>query len=136
MITRWIGKRCQIKFNLIYRGSSYNFNSEEFHIKFDDAVPTLVVIQSRSGARFGESTTQILKGENTYKNDYPVGVEKDYYKNEQLRYESFWKNERRSGWAKGYDKEGNLNYDTFYINGISGATRYYNKDGSLRKTDR
>lgn len=69
MITRWIGKRCQIKFNLIYRGSSCNFNSEEFHIKFDDAVPTLVVIQSRSGARFGGYTTQIWKGENTYKND-------------------------------------------------------------------
>lgn len=69
LIKNWIGKQCQIKFNLIYRGSDYNFNSEDFHIKYDDAVPTLIVIQSKSGARFGGYTTQIWKGENVYKND-------------------------------------------------------------------
>ena len=69
MLSHWISDTGKVKFNMIFRASQFNFSSEEFHIKFDDAVPTLIVAQSLSGARFGGFTKQIWKGENVYKCD-------------------------------------------------------------------
>ena len=59
LIYNWILPNTNIKFELIYKASIDGDSSENFHKKCDNiGKPTLVVVQSKNGYRFGGYTTR------------------------------------------------------------------------------
>ena len=69
LLCNWISFNRLIQLELIYKGKSHNFSSEYFHCYFDDSVPTITLVETIRGNRFGGFTSQIWKGEQTYRKD-------------------------------------------------------------------
>ena len=68
-ISKWLSNEKAIKLKLIYKGSENNYKSDYFHIKCDDIVPTLSLIETTNGNRFGGFTNQTWKGGFSFKKD-------------------------------------------------------------------
>ena len=68
-ISKWLSKEKAIKLQLKYKGSENNYKSDLFHIKCDDIVPTLSLIETSNGNRFGGFTNQTWKGGFEFKRD-------------------------------------------------------------------
>ena len=69
LICKWISSTYPVKLELVYSGKKLGFCSEDFHIYFDNIVPTIALIRTKKGNRFGGFTSQIWKGENEFKYD-------------------------------------------------------------------
>ena len=68
-ISKWLSNEKAIKLKLIYKGSENKFKSDYFHIKCDNVVPTLSLIETTNGNRFGGFTNQTWKGAFIFKKD-------------------------------------------------------------------
>ena len=68
-ISKWLSNEKAIKLKLIYNGSENKFKSDYFHIKCDNVVPTLSLIETTNGNRFGGFTNQTWKGAFIFKKD-------------------------------------------------------------------
>ena len=70
MITRKINKDNQkITLNLLYKATCDSDKASAFHNKCDDALSSLVLIETNKGKRFGGFTTATWKGDNIEKKD-------------------------------------------------------------------
>ena len=69
LICKWISTSYPVRLELVYSGKKLGFCSEDFHIYFDNIVPTIALIRTKKGNRFGGYTSQIWKGENEFKYD-------------------------------------------------------------------
>ena len=68
-ISGWLSVEKATKLDLLFKGPCERFDATSFHIKYDNIVPCLILIEASNGARFGGFTNQTWKGENTYKQD-------------------------------------------------------------------
>ena len=68
-ISRWLSSEKVTKLNLLFKGPYENFNVVKFHALYDNMVPSLILIESTNGARFGGFTNDTWKGENLEKYD-------------------------------------------------------------------
>ena len=69
LISLWLSRERAIKLEQIFVGSLDFFDSNYFHIKCDNAVPTLTLIETIKGNRFGGFTNQTWKGTFEFKKD-------------------------------------------------------------------
>ena len=68
-ISRWLSSEKVTKLKLLFKGPYENFNVVKFHALYDNMVPSLILIESTNGARFGGFTNDTWKGENLEKYD-------------------------------------------------------------------
>ena len=69
MISNWIKPNSKIKVNLLYQISRDGDNISTFYNKVKNKYPTLILIKSKSGYKFGGYTTQIWEKTWNYKKD-------------------------------------------------------------------
>ena len=69
MISNWIKPNSKIKVNLLYQISRDGDNISTFYNKVKNKYPTLILIKSKSGYKFGGYTTQTWEITNIYKKD-------------------------------------------------------------------
>ena len=90
MISNWINPNSKIKFNLLYQISRDGDKISTFYNKVKNKYPTLILIKSKSGYKFGGYTTQIWESTNKHKKDklaflFSLNKQKKYnIKNEQI----------------------------------------------------
>lgn len=68
-ISRWLSSEKVTKLELLFKGPFFNYDAIQFHSRYDNIVPCLILIETVEGARFGGFTNQTWKGENEYKCD-------------------------------------------------------------------
>jgi hypothetical protein len=68
-ISRWLSSEKVTKLDLLFKGPFYNFEAIQYHSRYDNIVPCLILIETVEGGRFGGFTNQTWKGENEYKKD-------------------------------------------------------------------
>ena len=91
MISNWIKPNSKIKFNLLYQISRDGDNISTFYNKVKDKCPTLIIIKSKSGYKFGGYTTNTWEP-NNYKKDelaflFSLNKKKKYnIKNDHIQY--------------------------------------------------
>ena len=79
MISNWIKPNSKIKVNLLYQISRDGDNISTFYNKVKNKYPTLILIKSKSGYKFGGYTTQTWEITNIYKKDelsFPFSLNK------------------------------------------------------------
>ena len=69
MISNWIKPNSKIKVNLLYQISRDGDNISTFYNKVKNKYPTLILIKSKSGYKFGGYTTQTWEITDIYKKD-------------------------------------------------------------------
>ena len=68
MISNWINPFTKIKYKLLFRASQDGDSMETFHEKCDNKGPTLILIKSKKGKRFGGYNPLSWDSSYTYKN--------------------------------------------------------------------
>ena len=68
MISNWINPFTKIKYKLLFRASQDGDSMDTFHEKCDNKGPTLVIIKSKKGKRFGGYNPLSWDSSYTYKN--------------------------------------------------------------------
>ena len=92
MISNWIKPNSKIKFNLLYQISRDGDNISTFYNKVKDKCPTLIIVKSKSGYKFGGYTTNTWEQNNSYKRDelaflFSLNKKKKYnIKNDHIQY--------------------------------------------------
>ena len=92
MISNWINPNSKIKFNLLYQISRDGDKISTFYNKVKNKYPTLILIKSKSGYKFGGYTNQTWEQSNDYKKDelaflFSLNKQKKYnIKNDQIQY--------------------------------------------------
>ena len=92
MISNWIKPNSKIKFNLLYQISRDGDNISTFYNKVKDKCPTLIIVKSKSGYKFGGYTTNTWELTNNYKKDelaflFSLNKKKKYnIKNKEIQY--------------------------------------------------
>ena len=69
MISNWIKPNSKIKFTLLYQISRDGDNISTFYNKVNNKFPTLIIVKSKSGYKFGGYTTNTWESNNNYKKD-------------------------------------------------------------------
>jgi len=69
MISNWINPNSKIKFNLLYQISRDGDKISTFYNKVKNKYPTLILIKSKSGYKFGGYTIQTWESTNKHKKD-------------------------------------------------------------------
>ncbi len=69
MISNWILPNSNIKFTLLYQISEDGDNISIFYNKVNNKFPTLIIVKSKSGYKFGGYTTNTWESNNNYKKD-------------------------------------------------------------------
>ena len=69
MISNWIKPNSKIKFNLLYQISRDGDNISTFYNKVNNKSPTLIIVKSKSGYKFGGYTTNTWESNSGYKKD-------------------------------------------------------------------
>ena len=69
MISNWIKPNSKIKFNLLYQISRDGDRISTFYNKVKNKYPTLILIKSKSGYKFGGYTTNTWESNSGYKKD-------------------------------------------------------------------
>jgi len=91
MISNWIKPNSKIKFNLLYQISKDGDRISTFYNKFKNKYPTLILIKSKSGYKFGGYTINTWEQSNDYKKDelaflFSLNKQKKYnIKNDQIQ---------------------------------------------------
>ena len=92
MISNWIKPNSKIKYNLLYQISRDGDNISTFYNKVKNKYPTLILIKSKSGYKFGGYTTQTWEITDIYKKDelsflFSLNKQKKYnIKNDNIQY--------------------------------------------------
>ena len=69
LISNWIFPNSKIKFNLLYQISRDGDNISTFYDKVKNKCPTLIIVKSKSGYKFGGYTTNTWEQNGNYKKD-------------------------------------------------------------------
>eukprot|EP00826_Nyctotherus_ovalis_P007010 TRINITY_DN1171_c0_g3_i1.p1 TRINITY_DN1171_c0_g3~~TRINITY_DN1171_c0_g3_i1.p1 ORF type:complete len:457 (-),score=138.02 TRINITY_DN1171_c0_g3_i1:155-1525(-) len=72
LLQTWVSEahdNSQIRFQLLYRGSTDGFDSRAFHSKCDNKGPTLAIIASEQGAVFGGYTSLLWRSSGKFTHD-------------------------------------------------------------------
>ena len=91
MISNWIKPNSKIKVNLLYQISRDGDNISTFYNKVKNKYPTLILIKSKLGYKFGGYTTNTWEQSNDYKKDelaflFSLNKQKKYnIKNDQIK---------------------------------------------------
>ncbi len=91
MISNWIKPNSKIKFNLLYQISRDGDNISTFYNKVKNKCPTLIIVKSKSGYKFGGYTTNTWEPNGNYKKDelaflFSLNKKKKYnIKNDQIQ---------------------------------------------------
>ena len=101
MISNWILPNSNIKFTLLYQISRDGDNISTFYNKVNNKVPTLIIVKSKSGYKFGGYTTNTWEANNSgYKKDelaflFSLNKTKKYnIKNDKIQYAIYGSSDR------------------------------------------
>ena len=99
MISNWIKPNSKIKFTLLYQISRDGDNISTFYNKVINKFPTLILIKSKAGLKFGGYTTNTWEPTSDYKRDeysflFSLSNKKKYsIKNDHIEYAIYGRND-------------------------------------------
>ena len=108
MISNWIKPNSKIKFTLLYQISRDGDNISTFYNKVNNKSPTLIIVKSKSGYKFGGYTTNTWESNGNYKKDelaflFSLNKTKKYnIKNDKIQ-DAIYGSSNRFAFGDGHD---------------------------------
>ena len=108
MISNWIKPNSKIKVNLLYQISRDGDNISTFYNKVNNKSPTLIIVKSKSGYKFGGYTTNTWESNNNWKKDelaflFSLNKTKKYnIKNDKIQ-DAIYGSSNRFAFGDGHD---------------------------------